>query len=115
VVDRDFSLYNEILALSVNERRREFILLTVFLSNFVARRYIYGPNDRGVGVRAPVGPRIFISPTLGSTPIPVQWITGVLAVGVKLLGHEFDHSPPISAEIKKTWIYTSIPPYVFMA
>jgi hypothetical protein len=24
-------------------------------------------------------------------------------------------SPPTSAEVKKTWIYTSTPPYVFMA
>jgi hypothetical protein len=26
-----------------------------------------------------------------------------------------DHSAPSSAEVKKTWIYTSTPPYVFMA
>jgi hypothetical protein len=30
-------------------------------------------------------------------------------------GREADHSPPINAEVKKMWIYTSIPPYVFMA
>jgi hypothetical protein len=34
---------------------------------------------------------------------------------VKRPGREADHSPPASAEIKKTWIYTSTPPYVFMA
>jgi hypothetical protein len=34
--------------------------------------------------------------------------------GVKRLGREADHSPPTSAEVKKTWIYTSIPSYVFM-
>jgi hypothetical protein len=28
---------------------------------------------------------------------------------------EADPSPPISAEVKHTWFYTSIPPYVFMA
>jgi hypothetical protein len=28
---------------------------------------------------------------------------------------EADHSTPTSAEVKKTWIYTSTPPYVFMA
>jgi hypothetical protein len=28
---------------------------------------------------------------------------------------EADHSPPASAEIKKIWIYTSTPPYAFMA
>jgi hypothetical protein len=28
---------------------------------------------------------------------------------------EADHSPPTSAEVKNAWIYTSTPPYVFMA
>jgi hypothetical protein len=27
-------------------------------------------------------------------------------------GREADHSPPTSAVVKKTWIYTSIPPYL---
>jgi hypothetical protein len=35
--------------------------------------------------------------------------------GVKRPGREADHSPPASAEVKKMWIYTSTPPYVFMA
>jgi hypothetical protein len=35
--------------------------------------------------------------------------------GVKQPGHEDDHSPPTSAEVKKIWIYTSTPSYVFMA
>jgi hypothetical protein len=35
--------------------------------------------------------------------------------GVKRQGRETDHSPPTSAEVKKMWIYTSTPPYVFMA
>jgi hypothetical protein len=30
-------------------------------------------------------------------------------------GHEADHSPPTSAEVKKTWIYASALSYVFMA
>jgi hypothetical protein len=34
---------------------------------------------------------------------------------VKRRGREVDHSPPIGAEIKKMWIYTSILPYAFMA
>jgi hypothetical protein len=28
---------------------------------------------------------------------------------------EADHSPPTSIEVKKMWIITSTPPYVFMA
>jgi hypothetical protein len=36
-------------------------------------------------------------------------------MGVKRKGREADHSPPTIVEVKKTWIYTSIPPFVFMA
>jgi hypothetical protein len=31
------------------------------------------------------------------------------------MGRETDHSPPASAKVKKMWIYTSTPPYAFMA
>jgi hypothetical protein len=42
-------------------------------------------------------------------------VTGALSREVKRPGREADHSPPTSAEVKKIWIYTSIPPYAFMA
>jgi hypothetical protein len=35
--------------------------------------------------------------------------------GVKRPGREAGHSTPSNAEVKKTWIYTSTPPYAFMA
>jgi hypothetical protein len=54
-------------------------------------------------------------PALGSTQPPIPWILGVLSPGVKRPGREADHSPPASTEVKKTWIYTSTPPQVFMA
>jgi hypothetical protein len=41
--------------------------------------------------------------------------TGDSFSGVKRQGREADHSPPTNAEVKKMWIYTSTPPYVFMA
>jgi hypothetical protein len=41
--------------------------------------------------------------------------TGSSFPGVKQPGREADHSPPASAEVKKIWIYTSTPPYAFMA
>jgi hypothetical protein len=41
--------------------------------------------------------------------------TGGSFPGVKRPGREADHSPPTSAEVKKMWIYTSIPPYAFKA
>jgi hypothetical protein len=64
----------------------------------------YGMDDPGVGVRVPVGSRIFSPPRR----LNRLW-------GVKRQGREADHSPPTSAEVKKTWIYTSTPPYALMA
>jgi hypothetical protein len=36
-------------------------------------------------------------------------------MGAKRPGREADHSPPSSPEVKNTWGYTAISPYVFMA
>jgi hypothetical protein len=48
---------------------------------------------------------------------PIQWVPGggLFPRGVKRPEHEADHSPPTSAEGKKMWVYTSTPPYGFMA
>jgi hypothetical protein len=54
-------------------------------------------------------------PVLGPIMPPIQWVLEALSPGVKHLGCEADHSPPTSAEVKNTWIYTSTPLYVFMA
>jgi hypothetical protein len=52
---------------------------------------------------------------LGPTQPPIKWVPGTLSLGVKRPGHEADHSPPSSAEVKNAWSYTSTPQYVFMA
>jgi hypothetical protein len=44
------------------------------------------------------------------TAPPIQWIPGG-----KAARREADHSPPTSAKVKKMWIYTSTPPYTFLA
>jgi hypothetical protein len=80
----------------------------------------YGLDDRGVGVRVPVGSRIFSSPRRpdrlwGSTQPPIQWVPGVLSSEVKRPGRGADHSPLTSAEVNKMWIYISTPPCAFMA
>jgi hypothetical protein len=41
---------------------------------------------------------------------PIQWVPGVLSLGVKRPGSEADHSPPSSAEVKNAWSHTSTPP-----
>jgi hypothetical protein len=40
---------------------------------------------------------------------------GALSREVKRPGREADYSPQASAEVKNMWIYTSTPPYAFMA
>jgi hypothetical protein len=80
----------------------------------------YGLDDLGDGVRVPVGSRISSSLRrpdrfLGPTQPPIQWVRGALSPGVKRQGREADHSPPVSAEVKKMWLYTSTRPYKFMA
>jgi hypothetical protein len=48
-------------------------------------------------------------PALGPTLPPIQWVPGTLSLGVKWLGHEADHSPPSSAEVKNAGSYMSTP------
>jgi hypothetical protein len=54
-------------------------------------------------------------PDLAFIQLPSQWVSGALSPAVKRPGREADHSPPSTAEVKKTRIYASTPPYVFMA
>jgi hypothetical protein len=79
----------------------------------------YGLDGRGVGVRVPVGGRIYLLQVVqtgsGVHPTSYPINTGALSPGVKRQGREADHSPPTSAEVKKMWTYTSTPPYAFMA
>jgi hypothetical protein len=76
----------------------------------------YGLDGQGVGVRVPVGTRIFISPRRPDRlwgPL-IQWVPGALSLVVKRPGHEADYSPQINAEVKIIWIYTSTPPYTLL-
>jgi hypothetical protein len=50
----------------------------------------------------------------GAQP-PVQWMAMALFQVLKRPGSGSEHSPPTSAEVKRTWMYISTPPYVFMA
>jgi hypothetical protein len=54
-------------------------------------------------------------PVLRPTQPPIQWLMGTLSPGVRWPWCECDHSPPTSAEVKKTWIYTSTIAYAFVA
>jgi hypothetical protein len=54
-------------------------------------------------------------PALGSTQPHIQCVPGAPSPEVKRPEREADHSPPANAEVKKTLVYTSTPPYAFMA
>jgi hypothetical protein len=49
-------------------------------------------------------------PAVGRTQLPIYWVPRV-----KRQGREANHLPPTIAEIKKTWIHISTPPYAFTA
>jgi hypothetical protein len=51
----------------------------------------------------------------GVHPTSYTMGTGGSFTGVKRPGRQADHSPPTSPEVMKMWIYTSAPPYAFMA
>jgi hypothetical protein len=72
------------------------------------------------GFESQYGLGIFLLTTLfrlasGPTQPPVQWVPGVLSLGVRWVGREADHSLPSSAEVKNAWSYTSPPQYASMA
>ena len=45
----------------------------------------------------------------------LRTVTAALSPAVKQLGHEANHSPPSSAEVKNERSCTSTPPYAFIA
>jgi hypothetical protein len=40
---------------------------------------------------------------------------GAISLGIKWPGLETNRTLPANVEVKKMWIYTSTPPYTFMA
>jgi hypothetical protein len=54
-------------------------------------------------------------PVLGPIQFPIQWVLRAISQGITRPGRQAGHPPPISAEVKKTWIYTSTSPYTFMS
>jgi hypothetical protein len=73
----------------------------------------YGMDDRGVGVWVQVEARISSSQSPDWLWGPPSFLYDYL--GVKRPGRGSGHLPPTSADVKNTWIYTSTPPYAFVA
>jgi hypothetical protein len=74
--------------------------------------------DEGLKLKVPVGAKIsplhIIQTSSGTHPGSYPMGTGGLSPGVKRPGREADRSPPTSAEVNNTWIYTATTLYVFM-
>jgi hypothetical protein len=54
-------------------------------------------------------------PALRPTQPPIQGVLETISPDVKWPGHQPDHTPPSSAEVKNVWSHTFIPTYVFVA
>jgi hypothetical protein len=67
----------------------------------------YGLDDRGP---VPGKAGTFSTASRPALVHHTQW-----EPGVRRPGHETDHSPPSSADVKNAWCCTSTPPYTFMA
>jgi hypothetical protein len=110
-----YPLFREIFQIKV-EIFNELIFMRYISAGGIATGY--GLDDRGVGVRVPVGLRIFthhvVQTGSGVHPTSYPMGTGDSFPGVKRPGREADHTPT-SAEVKKTWVYTSTPLYASMA
>jgi hypothetical protein len=68
----------------------------------------YGLDDRGTRVRFPAEAGNFslhhrVQNGSGPTQPPIQWVPGVLSLGVERPEREADHSPPSSTEVQE-WV-----------
>jgi hypothetical protein len=64
---------------------------------FVFQGVLEFDSRRGLGIFLFTASRT----ALGPTQPPIQWIPGVLSLGMKRPGCEASHSPPSSAEVKE--------------
>jgi hypothetical protein len=58
---------------------------------------------------------LVVQTSCGVHPASYPVCAGETLTRIKRPGRETRHSPPTSAEVKETWIYTSTPLYVLMA
>jgi hypothetical protein len=96
-----------------SEERGDRRLLYTYLGRKLGKAIGYGLNDRGAGFRVSVGCcpyRLW-----GPTTLLYDGYREALSSGVKRQKREADYLPSTSAEVKEMWIYTSTPPYSFMA
>jgi hypothetical protein len=91
---------------------KEFMIPLASRDSVVGIATTYGLDDRGVEFRVPVGQEFSsrCPDRLWSPPNLLSNGYLALSLGFKRPGREANHSLPVSAEVKKMWIYTSTPP-----
>jgi hypothetical protein len=72
----------------------------------------YGLNNRGSFPGRCKKFSLRVQTAFGPTQPRIQCVG---RLGALSPGHEADHSPASSAEVKEKWSYTSTTPYVFMS
>jgi hypothetical protein len=85
--------------------------IAVILYHIIVSILLPHPTGWTIGVpgfdsRRGLGIFLFITASrtaLGLTQPPIQWVPGALSLGVRRPGHEANHSPPSSAEVKE-WV-----------
>jgi len=75
-------------------------------------------RTEGFGVRALAAASVYYilqksTPSLEPTQPPIQWVSYVLASGVKRPGREIDHLSPSSVAVNNEWNCTSAPTFCF--
>jgi hypothetical protein len=114
---RAVSLRDHVSCMSVDLPTYQPVYLPIYICVSSLSTYLYEYNLRGMCVYTHIriyvpsvcmGLGIFLFTTasraaLGSTHPPVQWVPGVLSLGVKRPVREADHSPPSNAEVKE-WV-----------
>jgi hypothetical protein len=103
---------------------KKVIFFRTWYINIIWTQIIFRSQDSSVGIAMGYGLdsrgsipgrcKIFFFSTvstlaLGPTQPPIQWVPGVLSLGVKRLGREADHSPPSSAEVKNCGAVPPLP------
>jgi hypothetical protein len=88
-----------------------YTVTIIYCTEVVVSRYSHGLRARRRGSIPGKGKRFFSSPQCPDRlwDPPIQWVPGALSPGVKRLGHEADHSPTSSAEVKNFGAIPSIP------
>jgi hypothetical protein len=91
------------LCVIINYQKTHFTLLN---SSIILQHVNFSYSSVSITLGYGLGIFLFITTprmALGYTQLPIQWVPGAFSLRVKHPGHEADHSPLSSAEVKE-WV-----------